>query len=522
MKRLFKITWPELRNILLCLPLGIAGMLLVCRAVYVPFFTYPELAERFPERAEFLATRGIHQLIGTGAVAHAIVGFWLLLAFALGLLRRRRQTLNFVRSACIAAYVLGGFAVFAAWRGVGLIYEFDVDLDKVTVFNWFVDLIDVYSLLIVVAGFVHLHCWRRGQLNLYCGEAMDGPAPGDRALEAIRTHGHDPQYRKSVYGSVFLHILVIVIIPWLLFLFGCVEDYRVPKGSGNPAVMQVMVVQKKEEKKKPMILNPKSAIIFKQPDITDSELLKDVVKTTDRQYVATSTAQPGALGVGGGDEGGWPDGMEDAVVRFIRMQYNGSDWDDGMDVRSGADRNFLERFHKITGFDVRKHGEAHRISLLRKYRPGFAPPFVYMTGNGSIHVGNREIEVLRDYLTDGGMLFADCGGPAWDDSFRSFAKKLFPGKALLRISDDDPIFQLPYVLPGGAPPLWHHGGNNALGIKYKGRWVVFYHPGDLNDAWKTGHSGVSKDKADLAFQMGINIVYYAFTNYLELTREHRK
>jgi len=25
-----------------------------------------------------------------------------------------------------------------------------------------------------------------------------------------------------------------------------------------------------------------------------------------------------------------------------------------------------------------------------------------------------------------------------------------------------------------------------------------------------------------AFQMGINIVYYAFTNYLELTRKYRK
>jgi hypothetical protein len=61
-----------------------------------------------------------------------------------------------------------------------------------------------------------------------------------------------------------------------------------------------------------------------------------------------------------------------------------------------------------------------------------------------------------------------------------------------------------------------------MGIKHQGRWVVFYHPGDINDAWKTGHSGMDPELVKGAYEMGVNIVYYAFTRYLELTRKYRK
>ena len=65
-----------------------------------------------------------------------------------------------------------------------------------------------------------------------------------------------------------------------------------------------------------------------------------------------------------------------------------------------------------------------------------------------------------------------------------------------------------------------------MGVKAKvngrERWVVFYHPGDINDAWKTGNSGLDPDTADGAFRMGVNIIYYAFTHYLEDTRKYRK
>jgi RNA polymerase sigma factor (sigma-70 family) len=56
------------------------------------------------------------------------------------------------------------------------------------------------------------------------------------------------------------------------------------------------------------------------------------------------------------------------VVRFIRLKYDGPGWDDGMDEKSGADRNFLERYGQLTGFKVSKNGEAHPIKLLANPR----------------------------------------------------------------------------------------------------------------------------------------------------------
>ena len=39
------------------------------------------------------------------------------------------------------------------------------------------------------------------------------------------------------------------------------------------------------------------------------------------------------------------------------------------------------------------------------------------------------------------------------------------------------------------------------------------HPGDINDAWKDGHSGASEAVAEQAFKLGINVMYYAFNAY---------
>jgi hypothetical protein len=228
------------------------------------------------------------------------------------------------------------------------------------------------------------------------------------------------------------------------------------------------------------------------------------------------------MGVGGGNTGGWPDGMDDGLVRFIRLKYDGSGWDDGMDSATRADLNFLDYFRQLTGFKTSTKTEAHAIALLARYPKGFAPPFVYMTGDGNIGVSDREVRILREYIQGGGMLFADCGSPQWNGNFRNFIQRVFPGEKLLNIADDDVIFQLPFGFVNGAPPLWHHGGTRALGIKYKGRWGVFYHPGDINDAWKNNRGGLSAQKADGALEMGVNIIYYSFTNYLELTRKLRK
>lgn len=441
------------------------------------------------------------------------------------------------RKCCLSTYVLGLLCVMLINRATTLLLDSNISLDgngvnPVTVFftRWHL-LWPVWSGL-VLTGVLHLLSLRRKVIGLYTGIHDERPATGDRVVENLLSNGRDPLFRKSLLGSLGLHVLVILVIPWLLTMRGCVEPYRVPKGSGTPAtlasVVKVTKVVKKKAKKRKFVVNPRSAISFHIPDLDESVAARQVEADTQLTYKAdpmrglSGTGKVGKMGAGGGTQGGWPDGMDNAKVRFIRMEYSGRGWDDGMDMNTRADLNFLAAFNKLTGFKVSTTPESHPIGLLRRYPKGAAPPFVYMTGDAGINVTAGEIAAMREYLLDGGMLFADCGSPQWNHAFRQFVRQLLPGETLVAIADDDPIFQIPYAFPNGAPPLWHHGGTRALGIKHKGRWVVFYHPGDINDAWKTGHSGMDPAMAEGAIHMGVNIVYYSFTHYLEMTRKYRK
>jgi hypothetical protein len=114
------------------------------------------------------------------------------------------------------------------------------------------------------------------------------------------------------------------------------------------------------------------------------------------------------------------------------------------------------------------------------------------------------------------MIFADNGGGNFNAAFRSLMQQVLPEGQWIDIANDDILFQQPYSFPNGAPPLWHHSGRRALGMKRKGRWVVFYHQGDINDAWQTGGSGASESLQAQAFKLGINIVNYAFSQYMAI------
>lgn len=452
----------------------------------------------------------------------------------------------------VAAFMSGGLALrlvrcgfivsylaMAAWailvvRGVGTIgrHRLTVDelpQDSVTLFKLAWSLIGPALLPLAMAIVGHVASWRSSTIGLFTGREP-GPRPpiGDRIAENVRTGGRDPRFRRSWLTSFWGHLLVIVIIPWLVTYIGCRERYNVPHGSGEEAVAAVVQVAKPiKKKKKRYLLNLNSAIILTKPDIDkDSDVEEKVETETQLTYVADATTvgarAAGKLGKGGGKEGGWPDGVGRDPIRFLRIKHGGPLWDDGMDEVSRADVNFLDQFSKVTGFKVARVPEARTIQQLRNFDKGFAPPFLYLTGAGAIPVTSRDVAVLRDYLLGGGMLFADAGSPQFHNAFRGLMAAVFPDRQLVVIADDDPIFQGPFAFPNGAPPLWHHGGSRALGIKHQKRWAVFYHPGDINDAWKTGHSGMGRDLADQSYKLGVNILYHAFTNYLDQTRKHRK
>jgi hypothetical protein len=481
--------------------------------------------------AEMFGYEGVDRLVLFTSLFACLTATLMLLTAGIGIFFRNRTTLSLYRKACLLFYALALLCGSVAYQATGVIMTKGMSLNgkklvqyDVVMLRW--DLLWPVLLASAAIACLYLLVWRRAAIRQWLGNDETEPAAGDRFLENMRTHGSDPCYRKSLWTSFNFHFFIIFILPWLLGIIGCVTPYRIRKGSGDPAVAaKVVVVKVKKKPIKRPIINKFSPILFDFPKIDDSKVAEEVEKQSQAVYTTNASrvhSKGGVMGAGGGKTGGWPDGMDEGLVRFIRMKYSGSGWDDGMDSKSRADLNFLDFFRSLTGFKTSTKTEAHGIALLARYPPGFAPPFVYMTGDGGISVSAREIRIMREYLQGGGMLFADCGSPGWNGSFRNFIQQVFPGEPLLNIADDDMLFQVPFSFANGAPPLWHHGGNRALGIKYKGRWAVFYHPGDINDAWKNNRGGLSAMKADGALEMGVNIVYYSFTNYLELTRKLRK
>ncbi len=517
---------------ILCFPLGVLASLAAWFALSFEIVCYPRLFDVWPELKYAFPLWPTARPFLVWAMMCGACSVLFLLASLAGLLFRRKWALSAVRKAYVVVYLLLGAYVCIAIGATGEVARLINAVPEpppggfvLELFYWRFQWLAPAVCLALFTAALHVFSWRRAAVTLYSRTEDASPDVGDRVVENVRTHGRDPQFRKSIYGSFLTHLLVIILIPFLLTLRGgCITPYRVPKGSGNPTVAMMKVIkQKKKKKRKKYILSANSPIIFEMPDLDDSKLVEEIDEDTQLTYTADTSAAHGAMGTGGGTKAGWADGIEGGQIRFIRLEYDGPDWDDGMDPSQAADANFLAKFKKYSdGLDCAKTGESHPISHLQKYPKGMAPPFVYMTGSAHIRVSMTDIKTLREYIRGGGMLLADAGSGHWDREFRGFVKVLFPGNPLLPISDDDPIFLIPFEFTNGPPPLWFHGGKQTMGVKYKNRWGVFYFPGDMNDAWKTGHSGLEADLTEAAFQLGTNVVYYSITRYLEETRKYRK
>lgn len=362
---------------------------------------------------------------------------------------------------------------------------------------------------------------------LLCASAREyfmvggGKADSCAALaKNLMCRGESRRFFKSFYWVGFYYFFGLILLP---FLIQCcseydLDEYNIPKGDGGGQMQQQKVQQikkKKKQKKKRFILNPNSGYMFNVVQIPDEELLEELDEMTETQYETTGG---GSFGPGKkGGKPGWPNGMDNGKVRFIRLKYNGGDWD--QDMGKGADYNMLLKIKEWAGFNIASETEFVTADEIenRFRKKGKKPPFIYITGGnkGGINLTAKEVKQLRDYLLkDGGMIFADNGGGNFDGQFRNMMKRVLPNHGFVDIANDDMIYQAPFNFPNGAPRLFHHSGDRALGIKNNGRWIVFYHQGDINDAWKAGGSGLSAQQQEMAFRLGANVICYAFSAYL--------
>lgn len=149
-------------------------------------------------------------------------------------------------------------------------------------------------------------------------------------------------------------------------------------------------------------------------------------------------------------------------------------------------------------------------------------PLLDMTGTGQFTFTAAQITALRNYLHQGGMIFADAAGgnQKFTDSFSALAMKLYPKAIMHKLPPKCSIYT--GTMPGGTPSthveyrrfyIDVNGVKRApefLGIKRKGRWVMVFSPDDVTSGFLgTNTWGISGYTPKSAVALALNVVAYA-------------
>jgi len=306
---------------------------------------------------------------------------------------------------------------------------------------------------------------------------------------------------QSLSGLLVYSLTFLLGCMFVSRVQGCKETYELPAGGGQQQAAVAQTVRIKKVQKKKFVINPFSAIVFNPPPIDDVAL-----------KLAEATQHTYKVGFGGGEGAGFGVGTKLGKVRFIRLEYSGGDWNQDFGV--GADLNMLVEYGVRTGQKVHDQTESRTIAQLNNFVVGKSPPLVYLTGQQNISLSKSEVKILRDYLLDKhGMLFGDNGGSQhFHNQFFGMLLQVLPDVQPVEIATDDVIHRTPFALPL-FPYVAPHGGKKPWGWKVDGRWVCYYHPGDIGDAWSDGHAGVPREIWEACYQLGANVIFYAHMEY---------
>jgi hypothetical protein len=180
-------------------------------------------------------------------------------------------------------------------------------------------------------------------------------------------------------------------------------------------------------------------------------------------------------------------------------------------------RNLLDTVGQTTALKISFATEPVRVQAdtLSKY------PFLYMTGHEDFVWSDSQVEAMRQYLRNGGFLFADacCGRQKFDFAFRREMAKVLKGDGSLQpLPGNHPLYQIQNkvktVAYTEATQARFNGKAGDLprleGASLNGRLVVVYSPISLNVGWRlrpVPYAVAYQPKS--ALDLGVNTVMYA-------------
>jgi hypothetical protein len=237
-------------------------------------------------------------------------------------------------------------------------------------------------------------------------------------------------------------------------------------------------------------------------------------------------------------------GLEKDVFTFVRVRYHRDPYGPR---RAGycftdfpdSDLNLSWRLQQMTSIKVDPDGR-----VLKLTDPDLANfPFIYMVEPGALRFDDMEVQALRKYLLNGGVLMADdfWGQRAWANFEREIKRALpEPAFAFENLKMDHPIFHCVFDLGKDmnalqTPNFWTGERSQSTGVTWeyhdgeackdvhvraisdeRGQiMVIACHNTDNGDGWEREgeyeyffHEFSEKR----AYPLGVNIIYYLMTH----------
>ena len=197
---------------------------------------------------------------------------------------------------------------------------------------------------------------------------------------------------------------------------------------------------------------------------------------------------------------------------FATAQYESGDWDSAPMLPA----NVIDSIARYTSLPVRSQG----VTVPLSSEAVFAYPLLFLTGHLPVRLTPREADVLRRYLTRGGLLFVDDHNHDVDGAFHKTVREEIRRVAgpLVALPNTHELYRSFFVFENGPPTTSHEmngWGDNLVheqldAVLRNGRISVLYSSKDYSSEWSFHPDNkrfLSVDNTKFA----VNLVVYALT-----------
>ncbi len=325
---------------------------------------------------------------------------------------------------------------------------------------------------------------------------------GDRPARAARRRDEEERLRHNIGGSYLAHV---VLFGLCMVAVTCAQRLGPPGGGGGIVGEKMQEEQEQVVKviRRKMVVNPFSAIKVSKPKEVDI----DIKEQTQRMATAQ---QAGGEGEGsGGYEGG-----EGTELNFVIVDHGARGWDEAVSV--AAPNLLREMRSRLSVPTARRPVPITLGDLMAQKDDAQQPPLVYLALSGpGPRISDREAAWLARYTLElhGLILLDDMGGGR--GHAEALARRVLPGRPLVPVPQDDPIWRIRQPMRDTDRALARHGGDRVMGVREGQRWVLIFHPGDLVDGWRGAYGPAWQE---IAYQFGTNVFDYATKQFTRRLR----